>query len=744
MTQVFISRAELLPGGETTGDHKKWQKEETELVERDKSNVDRRVGGLFRGSFKSPLRAIRDDEDGVERCPRCMWETEDGLCFRCHPAFYDDGMMADDFSDLDERLSASTYDESDEGMELEIDMEDRDRDIDPDLWTQDDSDISLDGDGRPIHTVRELLEGGWDVERRGARNIGAPVRAAAVPRMGEALDWEHGVQRWHSDAPTSGDEEDEAGQDEEAGSLDDFVVDDDAIGVARSQGSPGSEPSTISHDERRVRELNSEGSHRFSRESTAQPSDEEDSDEGGGVSNGRRRIRTGRSRHHRRVVSQHVLGEGPILNTSDNESHSDGATDTLLQAGWSQLDQDEHEVDDRSSSILSGRPSVSHSLDLSRGATASQARHAGSASRDAHRHRSHNSGLHRGQVHHPNADSIRRITTSGASRTRRRREHSVASTGINTTDVSSFLSDEDPGSDHDVSCEEQFSPLASSPNLSAATSRASSSDPSVTEIHHWQYHHPNDSESSGYETPSGHLPQFGHQASSETATATVGRSSSVVAPTAASGPPRVHMDPNSPIYINSSPVKSEATPPSVDRTSASQQSESPISNPNIYRQRQISPRAASSITHRHPQSRPRNQTPATILEAFNARFELENRLSRPTIRGGGGGSSRRSPYARQSTQSPGERGREQAAAEKAAAKAARRRAKDLRRQQRNPFLSAQSRLSRASRLLNEAADRYSDMQGQPGPSTRVEYRNAHGAQAQWDDEVVGDGEDEMW
>ena len=213
MTQVFISRAELLPGGETTGDHKKLQREEMELVERDKNNVDRSVCGLFRGSFRyDPLniRAIRDDEDGVERCPRCMWELEEGFCLRCHAGLDDDGLMPEDFSDLDDRLSESTYDESDEEMELEIDMEDRDPDIDPDLWTQDDSDISLDGDGRPIHTVREFPEGGWGIERRGARNLGPPARAAGVPRVGERVDWEHRAQRWYSDGPTSGDEDDEA------------------------------------------------------------------------------------------------------------------------------------------------------------------------------------------------------------------------------------------------------------------------------------------------------------------------------------------------------------------------------------------------------------------------------------------------------------------------------------------------------------------------------------------------------
>jgi len=743
MTQVLISRAELLPGGETTGEHRKWQREEMELVERDKNNVDRSVGGLFRGSFKSPLlnlRAIRDDEDGVERCPRCMWELEDGLCLRCHAGLDDDGMMAEDFSDLDDQLSTSTYDESDEEMDLEIDMEDRDPDIDPDLWTQDDSDISLDGDGRPIHTVRGFPEGGWGIERRGGRNAGY-VRAAEIHGVNDAIDWERGVRRWHSDSPTSGDEEEEGEQDDEAGSLDEFVVDDDATAALRSQRSPGSEASTISHiaHEARARELNSIDSNRSSRESTGHLSDEDDSDEGGGVSNGRRRMRSGRNQLHPRNVSQHLPGGLSIPSTSDNEGDSDEATDTLLQAGWSQIDQGDQEENHHGSDILTGRAGMRHRphnpglrpARLHRGETASM--------RSSHTPQP-SSGRSRGLPVPAlsNADFARRI------RARRRRGPSLASTGTDPIDVSNIPSGDDPSSDHDLSHLEQFSPLASSSNTSATTSRASSRDLSGTRVHQWR-HDSEESESGGYETPSGRSAQFGDRASSETATATVGRSSSVVSSATALRPPTMHTGAQSPIYINSSPIKSDATPSSTDQTSASQRSESPISNHHIQRRRHISPRADLN-SHRNPQGRPRGQTPATILRAFNARLELQNRLSRPNIRGGGGFSTGASPsrYARQPTQSPEEREREQAAAEKAAEKAARRRTKDLRRQQHNPFLSAQSRLSRASQLLNEAADQYSDMQGQPGPSNRVGTSNPRDGEALWGIEGAVDRGDDRW
>ena len=86
MTQIFTNRPELMPVGETTQEHKKWQEEEAALVEKDRATPGLK-GGLFRGCFRPTRRrrlaVIRDDEDGVDRCPRCTWELEDGLCESC-------------------------------------------------------------------------------------------------------------------------------------------------------------------------------------------------------------------------------------------------------------------------------------------------------------------------------------------------------------------------------------------------------------------------------------------------------------------------------------------------------------------------------------------------------------------------------------------------------------------------------------------------------------------------------------
>ena len=84
MTQIFANRAELMPPGETTEEHKKWQAEEAALLEKDRSSKGPK-GGLFRGCFRrhSIMRAAPIRDDGVDRCPRCTWELEEGQCESC-------------------------------------------------------------------------------------------------------------------------------------------------------------------------------------------------------------------------------------------------------------------------------------------------------------------------------------------------------------------------------------------------------------------------------------------------------------------------------------------------------------------------------------------------------------------------------------------------------------------------------------------------------------------------------------
>ena len=120
MIQIFANRAELMPVGETTEEHKQWQDEEAALVERDRSSR----GGLFRGCFRMLARRpmtlaapIRDDEDNVDRCPRCTWELEDGQCGSCGYPMEDAGSSGSD---------GAEYYHPDEiyDMEHAIDMDD--------------------------------------------------------------------------------------------------------------------------------------------------------------------------------------------------------------------------------------------------------------------------------------------------------------------------------------------------------------------------------------------------------------------------------------------------------------------------------------------------------------------------------------------------------------------------------------------------------------------------------------------
>ncbi|KAI4253498.1 MAG: hypothetical protein L6R42_007558 [Xanthoria sp. 1 TBL-2021] len=98
ITQTFVNTAALLPAGETTEDHRKSQREEADLVEKDKAG-QAGGGGLFNGRFNGLARyraPIRDSLDGVDRCPRCTWELEDGTCNSCGYSFLDNFSNSDE------------------------------------------------------------------------------------------------------------------------------------------------------------------------------------------------------------------------------------------------------------------------------------------------------------------------------------------------------------------------------------------------------------------------------------------------------------------------------------------------------------------------------------------------------------------------------------------------------------------------------------------------------------------------
>ncbi|KAL8924648.1 MAG: hypothetical protein Q9208_003963 [Pyrenodesmia sp. 3 TL-2023] len=113
IAQTFVTTAALLPPGETTEDHKNIQQEEAEIIEQDRTDQGR-YGGLFKGRFKHHVHhpaPIRDGPDGVDRCPMCTWEIEDGMCASCGYTVLDPGPYEENYRQAYENLYANGDDE---------------------------------------------------------------------------------------------------------------------------------------------------------------------------------------------------------------------------------------------------------------------------------------------------------------------------------------------------------------------------------------------------------------------------------------------------------------------------------------------------------------------------------------------------------------------------------------------------------------------------------------------------------
>ncbi|EON65022.1 hypothetical protein W97_04257 [Coniosporium apollinis CBS 100218] len=185
MTLVFINRAELLPLGETLEQHVQWQKEESEIVQHDKTNADSKTGGLFRGCFKhrpETPRAIRDEGDGVDRCPFCMYELEGGACIRCELQFGESGSLTfgesfGGFSDMDE---TSEHGLSSEDLDAELEMDDGDIDLGLEVYADGAYDAWHDemADDEHSFAVRRWLQNGGTARPPAGFGTGPRRRAA--------------------------------------------------------------------------------------------------------------------------------------------------------------------------------------------------------------------------------------------------------------------------------------------------------------------------------------------------------------------------------------------------------------------------------------------------------------------------------------------------------------------------------------------------------------------------------------
>jgi hypothetical protein len=175
MTQIFISRAELMPEGETTQEHAETKLMEASIVETDKSNTDYRTGGLFRGCFRSAStwfrEPIRDFNDGVLRCPTCTYEMVGHRCTHCGETLSDSDV--DSIGDGESIISEDFTEEDDMTVSEDIAVHPRhiyDMDGYPaHMGYMDHDDISLDGDGHGVHTPTEY--GTSSIGRRAAQDL---------------------------------------------------------------------------------------------------------------------------------------------------------------------------------------------------------------------------------------------------------------------------------------------------------------------------------------------------------------------------------------------------------------------------------------------------------------------------------------------------------------------------------------------------------------------------------------------
>ncbi|KAJ4370484.1 E3 ubiquitin ligase [Neocucurbitaria cava] len=351
MTSVVIARAELLPPGETIEDHKKWQKDEADAVQQDKDNKDSRTGGLFKGCFKAhPLHArgpslqvVRDQEDGVDRCPICTWELEDGGCTQCGLIFDETGEVSwgdsfTGFSDMDE-LS-------------EQDTEDLDADMDMDGVDFDGYDDAMDGWGdyppdQGSFMMRRFLE------------AGIPPNAAAFARRRPMTHSEAGSRRSYSQSIVSdiyGDEMDTVEEeDEEDSEMNDFIDDGDgeaSTSPSATSSTPGPTPRPSNNRARapgRARRIvESETSSTIS---SVIEEEEEDEEDQGPIRRGQRNPAQTRVLHRANGSSP---SHGPPSSTSTDASTEDLDEDTqalLREEGWMlQRDDDEMGEDDEDDS----------------------------------------------------------------------------------------------------------------------------------------------------------------------------------------------------------------------------------------------------------------------------------------------------------------------------------------------------------------------------------------------------------
>ena len=343
MIPIFLGRPELLASGEKLEQQLQWQKEEANSVQEDRKNSNPVTGGLFKGCFKQRLPrvryAIRDEDDGVDRCPSCNWEIEDGMCPSCGYEFEDDGAIRPSFGGFSDMDPSERDMFEEEDLDGDIDLEDHDFDesmgfrrFGRDRFSHNLMDGDQDMGADQPYAVRRWLAhtGGHGAHRRRASHSarGSRQHSYTASLSSYSEDTEMGILE----------EEDEDDIDEDS-SMSGFI-DDTSENVSASTASQSFPTSSATSGRRRPRRVVDHETSGTSPMSSQGPLD--DDDEGGPVSNGRRGVMNNQARRRNIVLSESDEG------STSTERNVEEERQNLLRDGWSSLDQDSvvDDVDD--------------------------------------------------------------------------------------------------------------------------------------------------------------------------------------------------------------------------------------------------------------------------------------------------------------------------------------------------------------------------------------------------------------
>lgn len=320
----LISQPTFCELGETVEDHARARDEETRLLDQDRAQSK----GLFLATRFKPRRErrterIRDDEDGVERCPVCAWEIETDST--------DCAVCGHRFASEDESEDEETASEPDNVNRFLVDLDPEEEDEDDEYadWAHDHG-HSVTDDTHDDSLRRRLMPTGRGPPRRGSTGSSAS-EAYHNPDFDDyydnydededqdMLDSHPGNALLDREVYSEEDEEDE--EDDEDDSLNGFIEPDDEDD-GESSGSESSEWGSSSGGSTAEAPLRPFSEYGSSRPATPRPdtsqviSDESDSDDVVPRAQNSR-LQSGRS--NKRPRGPHPI----VIDSSDEEDEED-------------------------------------------------------------------------------------------------------------------------------------------------------------------------------------------------------------------------------------------------------------------------------------------------------------------------------------------------------------------------------------------------------------------------------------